>query len=123
MAKKGFWLGMLVMALIFGLVLPGCKTDDDGNRSSGSTAGLKIEGTNICAVHGVAMEPQKVSIRYGLYLGDFEYETVKEAYFPNCDDPVLGGCLVRAPFVVDKLVCSRCNEARDERQDNLETDW
>jgi hypothetical protein len=35
MTKKEFWLGVLVMALAFGLVLSGCKTDDDDGGDSG----------------------------------------------------------------------------------------
>ncbi|MDR3200269.1 MAG: hypothetical protein LBT68_02310, partial [Spirochaetales bacterium] len=119
MAKKGFWL-VLAMALVFGLLLLACKADDDGG---GGTAGVKIEGENICAVHGVEMESEKVKMRYGFYSGDFKYEMVRNAYFPHSDDPVLGGCLLGTPFVIDKLVCRLCNEARDERRDNSEADW
>ena len=42
MANKRFWLGMLVMALVFGMTVVGCSdgsTDGDSGNGGGSTSG------------------------------------------------------------------------------------
>jgi hypothetical protein len=37
MANKRFWLGMLVVALTFGMMVIGCDNGDDGNSGGGKT--------------------------------------------------------------------------------------
>jgi hypothetical protein len=42
MANKKFWLGMLAMALVFGLVLAGCDNGGGGGGGGGGTLTIKI---------------------------------------------------------------------------------
>ena len=39
MANKKFWLGMLVMALVFGITVAGCDNDTGGGGSNGGNGG------------------------------------------------------------------------------------
>jgi hypothetical protein len=50
MVNKKFWLGMLVMALVFGMMVVGCddgSTDGDGSSTSGSGGGGKGIGAKL----------------------------------------------------------------------------
>ncbi|QQO07642.1 hypothetical protein [Breznakiella homolactica] len=61
------------------------------------------------------MEVKQVRISYGLpSRAFFDYAEVRSESFPNCDDSVLGGCIVREITHAEKNVCEQCNTARDE---------
>jgi hypothetical protein len=91
--------------LILCLVLAACTKEVDIEPS-------------ICPVHQTEMRKQRVSIQYGLIALLQPYESDKERLFPNCDDPVFGGCSImfdKNGFMdrMDKYVCETCNHERD----------
>src|SRR4051812_9894383 len=68
-----------------------------------------------CSVHGSIMWRRIVPINYGLYRpspAERQYLAVRKSLFPNCDDAVLGGCVVGSP-ITSKDVCFACNAARN----------
>jgi hypothetical protein len=70
-----------------------------------------------CQVHGTSMKERAVRIQYGLIRGTPKvapaYLDARKTGFPNCDDVVLGGCVLREPKTRRKLICPDCNAARD----------
>ena len=70
-----------------------------------------------CEVHGIAMQERAIRIRYGLIRGTPKvapaYLEARSTGFPNCDDVVLGGCVVRQPKTKRKPICPACNAARE----------
>jgi hypothetical protein len=68
-----------------------------------------------CPVHGTVMVEGSVPIRYGLVRfsdSGLQYMTARNSLFPNCDDAVLGGCVVGAAQTKPKNVCGTCNATR-----------
>ena len=45
MANRRFWLGMLVMALIFGMMVFGCDIDGNGNENGNGNGNVALNGT------------------------------------------------------------------------------
>ncbi len=69
-----------------------------------------------CSVHGTVMWRGSVPIRYGLVRfsdSGLQYLTARDSLFPNCDDAVPGGCVVRSQQTVPKNICPTCNATRD----------
>ena len=57
---------------------------------------IKNEVNKICKVHKCKMEKKDVSIMYGMPIGPvIGYSDAKDLLFPNCDNILLGGCVVR----------------------------
>jgi hypothetical protein len=79
---------------------------------------------NICKVHNVEMEKKELRIGYGTpsrWYMEYCCE-IKDKLFPNCDDPVDGGCFVREEKSMQNYVCEACNKKRDEwNKNNLKT--
>jgi hypothetical protein len=80
---------------------------------------------NICSVHNIEMKKQNVEIMYGLPAGFyFEYlSKIMTILFPNCDEGVLGGCIVGDPETVKIYVCEQCNKDRDEWKEINWENW
>jgi hypothetical protein len=71
-----------------------------------------------CRFHGDVLQRESVPICYGLIRLDapqvqYKYLMAKDSLFPNCNDPVLGGCCVDLdkPTTLKNL-CQRCNTAQ-----------
>lgn len=76
---------------------------------------IKNEVNKICKVHKCKMEKKDVSIMYGMPIGPvIGYSDAKDLLFPNCDDILLGGCVVRdgQKSKKSKYVCEQCNKER-----------
>ena len=55
MAKKNLWLGMLVMALVFGMTVVGCGGDDDDGSGGGSPLnGTWVKGTSKLVINNAS---------------------------------------------------------------------
>ena len=68
-----------------------------------------------CSVHGTVMWREKVPICYGLVMFSapgLQYNKAKASLFPNCDDAVLGGCVVGSERTMSKDICRTCNATR-----------
>jgi hypothetical protein len=69
-----------------------------------------------CPVHGTVMRRGSVPIVYGLVMftaSGLLYNEARTSLFPNCDDAVLGGCVVRSKQTSSNNVCRTCNATRD----------
>ena len=80
------------------------------------------DNKNICDVHFIEMDKQKVRIVYGLpdmaWLG-YIFK-IREKLFPNCDDAVMGGCVIGYEKYTDIYVCENCNIDRNKW---IEENW
>ena len=62
------------------------------------------------------MQRGSVPITYGLVRfsdSALQYLTARDSLFPNCDDVVRGGCVVRPEKTVLADICPTCNSTRD----------
>jgi hypothetical protein len=69
-----------------------------------------------CAVHGTVMWRGSVPIGYGLVMftaSGLKDNQARASLFPNCDDAVLGGCVVGSEQTKQKNICRTCNVTRD----------
>ena len=69
-----------------------------------------------CRVHGTVMRRGSVPITYGLMsLSDsrLHYSKARASLFPNCDDAVMGGCVVGSEQTELTEICPTCNATRD----------
>jgi hypothetical protein len=70
-----------------------------------------------CGVHTQGLEVRNVRIAYGLITNSVKvspaYLNARHNSFPNCDDIVLGGCVVRSEKTLPRKVCPECCAARD----------
>lgn len=69
-----------------------------------------------CPVHSTVMWRGSVPINYGLVMfsaSGLQYSEAKASLFPNCDDAVLGGCVVEPEQTMPKNICRTCNATRD----------
>jgi hypothetical protein len=88
MANKKIWLGALVMALAFSLVLVGCDNDgsDDGNGGGDETSGYTFEVSDIGSAYGITIRGVNITtdITGGMtgftVKADGVAQTVSEAY-------------------------------------------
>jgi len=77
-----------------------------------------------CSIHNQKLHQENILILYGLYDFDYRYGKLEREYFPNCNDPIWGGCIVRSQTYCSSYVCNECNKERDKyimlRYDNGE---
>jgi hypothetical protein len=69
-----------------------------------------------CPVDGSVMRQGNVPINYGLVMfsaSGLQYNKARASLFPNCDDAVLGGCVVGSAQTKQKNICRTCNATRD----------
>jgi hypothetical protein len=69
-----------------------------------------------CSVHGTVMWRGSVPIGYGLVMfsaSGLQYNQARASLVPNCDDAVLGGCVVGSEQTKQKNICRTCNVTRD----------
>ena len=69
-----------------------------------------------CPVHRSVMWRGSVPIDYGLMslsASRLRYNEARASLFPNCDDAVLGGCVVGPEQTTPKKICRTCNATRD----------
>jgi hypothetical protein len=81
---------------------------------------LALVGSFRCPVHGASMRGSSVRIIFG-YVMRLSPERPENAaeFYPNCDDPVLGGCVVMPAKTMRKNICAACNAARDAWRHNV----
>jgi hypothetical protein len=63
------------------------------------------------------MVEKNISIMYGMPIGPpVGYLDAKDIFFPNCDEEIIGGCIVdkKNPKYRKKCICEQCNEIRDK---------
>jgi hypothetical protein len=70
-------------------------------------------GSGICPVHGIAMQPVKLRVVYGMpSRREFEEMRAGRLLFPHGRDYILGGCVVRQVKTVQGFLCPECVNAR-----------
>ena len=79
---------------------------------------------NICEVHNKIMEMGDVKIFYGLFKPNknnelMEYYELRSKYFPNSNDALNGGSIVRDINHFEKYICDECNNERDKYRNIL----
>jgi len=70
-----------------------------------------------CNVHKCKMIKKNIPILYGMPLPPpVGYLENKEIFFPNCDDEIIGGCVIEnnSPKYLKKYYCKQCNRDRDK---------
>jgi hypothetical protein len=81
---------------------------------------LALVGIVRCPVHGRSMRGASVPIIYGYVMSlSPERPENRAEFYPNCDDAVLGGCVVMPAKTVRKNICEACNAARDAWRSNV----
>ena len=70
----------------------------------------------------------KVPILYGMPNGPpIGYFEAKEKYFQNCDDQIIGGCIIdeKFPEYRNVYICEQCNENRNKwiNENNSNVRW
>lgn len=71
---------------------------------------------SVCDVHGCQMVPRPIKIIYGLRRSRKQspaYLQARSQLFPNCDDEVNGGSILRAAKSTRRPVCPECVNARN----------
>ena len=66
----------------------------------------------MCLIHQHKMVEKNVPILYGMPIGPpFGYFEVKEKEFENCDDDIIGGCVIEnnSQKYKKKYICEKCN--------------
>ena len=79
---------------------------------------------NICEVHNKIMDMGDVRIFYGLFKPNknnklMEYYELRSKYFPNSNDALNGGSIVRDINHFEKYICDECNNERDKYKNIL----
>ena len=81
---------------------------------------IALVGIVRCPVHGGSMRGASVRIIYGYVMWiSPECPENRAEFYPNCDDAVLGGCVVMPAKTVRKNICPTCNSARDAWRSNV----
>ena len=77
---------------------------------------ISANDMHLCIIHKCKMEKHNIPILYGLIkFLDLDYvENIRENHFPNCNDIILGGCVVKEKRYEEKYICKECIKARDE---------
>jgi hypothetical protein len=89
---------------------------------TGSDYNEEFIETDICEIHNRKMAKENIRIYYGLIkLGEnaMKYYELRSNYFPNSNDPVNGGCVVRDRRYSEKYICEECNNQRDKYKNIL----
>ena len=85
---------------------------------------ISEQENTICKIHNMEMKKKRVKIFYGLPSMNWsEYDKIKDELFPNCDDPVAGGCVIRflRKNTTKIYICENCNIDRNKwKENNLE---
>lgn len=77
---------------------------------------ISANDMHLCIIHKCKMGKHNIPILYGLIkFLDLDYvENIRENHFPNCNDIILGGCVVKEKRYEEKYICKECIKARDE---------
>jgi hypothetical protein len=90
--------------------------------NTGSDYNEEFIETDICEIHNRKMFKENIRIYYGLIkLGEnaMKYYELRAKYFPNSNDSVNGGCVVRDRRYSEKYICEECNNQRDKYKNIL----
>jgi hypothetical protein len=92
------------------------EEEDPTTADGGTPAASTGDRENYCKLHGVEMKMKELPISYGTPARWYiEYCCdIKNKLFPNCGDPVDGGCFVCKEKTMSCYVCEECDKARDE---------
>jgi hypothetical protein len=72
-----------------------------------------------CAIHGLDLQPDRVSISFGLPFVDDELIEARRNLFPNSKRHVHGGCVLGDETNAEVMHCGECRLAEHQwRKDN-----
>ena len=115
MKKTAFYL-LLCTVILFSCVHNNKKEADTVNGNETATE------NNICQVHNIKMNKDKVRISYG-YPSDetFALYALMGEHFPNSDQPVNDGCVnsFDEPQYTERYICTECNAERDKFEEQI----
>ena len=72
---------------------------------------LRSEEPRTCEVHGLALQPGRAQIAYGLFRNDESYWSDRKYLFPNSYTSVGGGCVSMGIGLAEVDFCPECREA------------